>query len=843
MSPWYIYAPGFVTGISTMEAFLAQHAVGASLQTDANKEQRAGVACCESSSNVADLAAPGTIDGRAVAADDRVLLTAQSSGAENGLYVANSGVALVRPADAKAGEAMDEGTLVYVVNGAANGDKYFKLTAAVTAIGTAAQTWAEFTAAPTAGSTVTLPAGTVAAPALAFTDDTNTGAYRPGADSFGVATAGAAHLVVDDNGGAPTVTVSKGELLLRNGTAAAPALAFAADADLGLYRAGAESLAVATDGSAHLTVDDDDGTTTSVVQVNKGYLQLGAGTEAVPAVVFADKNDGIYRTANQLHFTAGGGTRFAVAAGYAQSAEPLWLKYGELAGLNFVRLSGTTQPAATIAAHARGVGAVRGGANAYLAYTVDRDATATTLAFDVAGDTEFGLVPGRFTGSWFAVYNGSALQLFGEITGHTVSGTDATITYAATATATTAHEVRIYVAEFKAPAVNWQMTNQTGSDYADPGAAESSTTDRNFGVCKSAGGMSDNTTAGRVLLQTTVAAGASATSFTLASDSNVSGTDDNYNGLYVRFISGTAGNIGNVVRVQDYVASTRTITCAALAATPSASDGVQILRPDVVSVWFDKDNNVFKFAEYDSDEAGYGLQHAAYTNHAAIDGATWLAPTLSTRDPAAAQDVATKSYVDGRPRATTFRAGGLVTSGSKNNTISVTEAHDTVLTNTDFALGTNHAVYFSAGVGSASVAATASESTANASQLTDGTDFDVIGLAADGVYMVTVHAAITANGSSIGNSGVTVVLYSNSTGATEVSDASNFSASGGVITHLVDHPVSPPFRSSSSFSFVVDTGAAGGARFFAVMVSRDDADGNDLTFVAGQSMVHVLRLS
>jgi hypothetical protein len=60
-----------------------------------------------------------------------------------------------------------------------------------------------------------------------------------------------------DDAGSPnkSVTVSGITRALADGDATAPALAFAADKNTGIYRAGTDSLAVATNGTGRLFVD------------------------------------------------------------------------------------------------------------------------------------------------------------------------------------------------------------------------------------------------------------------------------------------------------------------------------------------------------------------------------------------------------------------------------------------------------------------------------------------------------------------------------------------------------------------------------------------------------------
>jgi hypothetical protein len=90
-----------------------------------------------------------------------------------------------------------------------------------------------------------LPDGTAALPALTFSGDTNTGAYRVGANSLGFSTDGVNRMTVNIS----DVTVAASQLLISVGGAGAPALAFANDADCGLYRAGADDIRFAVGGA------------------------------------------------------------------------------------------------------------------------------------------------------------------------------------------------------------------------------------------------------------------------------------------------------------------------------------------------------------------------------------------------------------------------------------------------------------------------------------------------------------------------------------------------------------------------------------------------------------------
>lgn len=108
------------------------------------------------------LASPGTsIDGVTLANGDRILLTAQSTGSQNGIYDFNgSGSALTRSADADSDAEVKPGSQVFVSEGTVNGNATYQLTTdGPITVGTTAQTWAQTGGAGasyTAGNGLTL---------------------------------------------------------------------------------------------------------------------------------------------------------------------------------------------------------------------------------------------------------------------------------------------------------------------------------------------------------------------------------------------------------------------------------------------------------------------------------------------------------------------------------------------------------------------------------------------------------------------------------------------------------------------------------------------------------------
>lgn len=92
-----------------------------------------------------------TVDGVALAADDRVLLRYQSADAENGVWLAKTG-AWVRAADADTASETPKGTQVAVLEGSASRLKVFTLTSTVVTMGTTTQFWSVTATIPQGGT-------------------------------------------------------------------------------------------------------------------------------------------------------------------------------------------------------------------------------------------------------------------------------------------------------------------------------------------------------------------------------------------------------------------------------------------------------------------------------------------------------------------------------------------------------------------------------------------------------------------------------------------------------------------------------------------------------------------
>lgn len=153
-------AAGHAVNKSQLDAVQAAASTGISIKEPVRAATTANIT----------LSAAQTIDGVSVVAGDRVLVKNQTTGSENGIYVAAAG-AWSRAADMDATGEVVPGTVVFVREGTTNGDKQFAVTSDATiTVGTTTMTWGQITGTGTSysggagltlsGSTFDVGAGT-----------------------------------------------------------------------------------------------------------------------------------------------------------------------------------------------------------------------------------------------------------------------------------------------------------------------------------------------------------------------------------------------------------------------------------------------------------------------------------------------------------------------------------------------------------------------------------------------------------------------------------------------------------------------------------------------------------
>jgi len=99
-----------------------------------------------------------------------------------------------------------------------------------------------------------------------------------------------------------TTVTFKGIGLFQGASAAAPSMAFEGDADTGFYRVGSNSIGFSAGGTAQWSMSD------SIVSLNSGAVRSGDGLVGTPSYTFADDTDsGIYRIgANNIAVSVAG---------------------------------------------------------------------------------------------------------------------------------------------------------------------------------------------------------------------------------------------------------------------------------------------------------------------------------------------------------------------------------------------------------------------------------------------------------------------------------------------------------------------------------------------------------
>lgn len=167
--------------------------------------------------------------------------------------------------------------------------------------------------------------GTAANPAISFAADTDTGFYRIGVDQIGASTGGTLRTTLST-----TLFTSTLPFAGPDGTAASPGFIFASDPDNGLYLAAANTLGVAAAGAVAATF--------SATALTSAVPVLGpAGSAGAPAFSFSgDPDTGAYSAAaNTIGWSAGGTLRLSLSTTAVTSTLPVLAPDGSAAAPAF----------------------------------------------------------------------------------------------------------------------------------------------------------------------------------------------------------------------------------------------------------------------------------------------------------------------------------------------------------------------------------------------------------------------------------------------------------------------------------------------------------------------------
>lgn len=141
------------------------------------------------------------------------------------------------------------------------------------------------------------PNGTAALPSFTFSSDLNTGMYRIGADNIGISVGGTKILDINASGLIITGSLTTSDVLLNNGSAAAPTLRFQNDTDCGMYLIAANNVGHAVNGAKVLDISTAglgvtgtlivSGATTLATSLT-GVVHATAGVISASAVSFSE---------------------------------------------------------------------------------------------------------------------------------------------------------------------------------------------------------------------------------------------------------------------------------------------------------------------------------------------------------------------------------------------------------------------------------------------------------------------------------------------------------------------------------------------------------------------------
>lgn len=159
---------------------------------------------------------------------------------------------------------------------------------------------------------ISLNDGTAASPALFFTNDTDTGLYRPTANTLGISVSGTQVAYFDANG---ITTVGAGATFdgsvhAANGNANNPSLSFTGDQDTGFFRHQPNELGIALGGTQYATLTSTTFSITPNLSTSGNLTVSGTGTSTIGGNLTVNGTanlTGIVTTNSSTGFTTFGG--------------------------------------------------------------------------------------------------------------------------------------------------------------------------------------------------------------------------------------------------------------------------------------------------------------------------------------------------------------------------------------------------------------------------------------------------------------------------------------------------------------------------------------------------------
>lgn len=172
--------------------------------------------------------------------------------------------------------------------------------------------------------------GTVGAPSISFTSDTDTGLWKSAANTLNISAGGSEILEVDGTSVDSTVPI-----LVPDGAVGAPTFAFTSTPSTGMYRGPGGQLSLAHTGTAKFYID-------STYNYSVNIHAFADGTAAGPGLTFiSDANTGFHLNGGTLGAGVGGSTKFSMNATYNQHQNIVLFETGSAAAPSLAFTSDT----------------------------------------------------------------------------------------------------------------------------------------------------------------------------------------------------------------------------------------------------------------------------------------------------------------------------------------------------------------------------------------------------------------------------------------------------------------------------------------------------------------------
>ena len=173
-----------------------------------------------------------------------------------------------------------------------------------------------------AASSVAAGAGSAGSPSISFSGDTNTGIYSAAADQIGIS-AGGSNIFTMSSSGLVAATTGGGSVSTANGTAAAPTFSFAGDTDTGWFRPAADTLAAATGGTERVRIDSSGNVGIGTTTAGQKLTVAGTIESTSGGIKYPDGTTQASHAVAMISYEISGGTSDGTTAATTWTTRPV----------------------------------------------------------------------------------------------------------------------------------------------------------------------------------------------------------------------------------------------------------------------------------------------------------------------------------------------------------------------------------------------------------------------------------------------------------------------------------------------------------------------------------------